>query len=397
MGNTWVMPWQTPSLMSQRYEFVLLASVTGANIRELCRRFGISAKTGYKWLGRYRSGGQAALADRSRRPRTSPVRCAPALIARVVSLREANPTWGGRKLRRRLQDLGCEDVPAASTCNAIVRRAGLRADKSPAPTAWQRFERAQPNELWQMDFKGHFATQAGPRCHPLTVLDDHSRFNVALAACADQTGVTVQEQLTRAFSLYGLPEALLCDNGAPWGAAEPVCPHTTLTVWLLRLGVRVWHGRPYHPQTQGKDERFHRTLHEELLRQHTWRDLDHCAQRVIRYRQTYNCERPHDSLGGDTPMRRYRASPRAMPRVLPSLDYGRDMLVQTVRSQGAITFRGQTWYVGRAFASLPVGLRPSPQADGQWQVWFAHHLLGHIDLRSNLQPKHQLRSIYPPR
>lgn len=397
MGNRWVMPWQIPSLMSQRYEFVLLARVAGSNIRELCRRFGISAKTGYKWLSRYRRGGQPALADRSRRPHRSPTQCAPEVAARVVALRQQNPTWSGRKLRRRLQDLGGASVPAASTCQAIVRRAGLGAPKSPPPTAWQRFERAQPNELWQMDFKGHFATQAGPRCHPLTVLDDHSRFNLALEACADQTGLTVQAQLTRAFALYGLPEALLCDNGAPWGAAEPVCPHTTLTVWLLRLGVRVWHGRPYHPQTQGKDERFHRTLDDELLTQHTWRDLDQCAQRFARYRQTYNCERPHDSLDGDTPMRRYRVSARSLPGILPPLDYGSDATVQKVRAQGAITFGGQTWYVGRAFASLPVGLRPSPQADGQWQVWFAHHLLGQLDLRSTPQPKHLLRSIYPSR
>lgn len=380
--------------MSQRFEFVVLASQAGINFRQLCRRFGISAKTGYKWRHRYRVGGRAALVDHSRRPQRSPRQCPTAVAAAVIALRQQQPTWGGRKLRRRLRDLDQPDTPAASTCTAILRRAGLLNAAGQPPAPWQRFERGQPNELWQMDFKGHFATQAGPRCHPLTVLDDHSRFNLVLQASANETGPTVRAALTTAFATYGLPEALLCDNGPPWGAAEPVCPHTTLTVWLLRLGVRVLHGRPYHPQTQGKDERFHRTLNTELLRRHTWRDLAHCAELFPRYRHTYNCERPHDALQGDTPVRHYRPSPRSLPAALPSLDYPRDSLARVVRTNGALTFHGQTWYVGRAFAGQPVGLRPSPQTDGLWEVWFAHHRLGHINLLTAPQPKHQLQSIY---
>jgi len=388
------MPWHTSTFMSQRFEFVVLASQAGINFRQLCQRFGISAKTGYKWCQRYLVGGQAALGDRSRRPQRSPRQCPAAVAAAVIALRQQEPTWGARKLRRRLHDLAQPQVPAASTCTAILRRAGLLNPAVPPPTPWQRFERAQPNELWQMDFKGHFPTQAGPRCHPLTVLDDHSRFNLVLHASANETGVSVRAALTAAFGTYGLPEALLCDNAPPWGAAEPVCPHTTLSVWLLRLGVRVLHGRPYHPQTQGKDERFHRTLNTELLHRHTWRDLAHCAELFPRYRHTYNCERPHDALRGDTPVRHYRPSPRSLPPSLPALDYACGSLVRVVRPNGGLTFHGQTWYIGRAFAGLPVGLRPSPQTDGQWEVWFAHHRLGLINLHSTAQPKHQLRSIY---
>jgi len=383
--------------MSQRFEFVVLAGQAGINFRQLCRRFGISAKTGYKWRQRYRAGGQAALTDHSRRPRNSPRQCPEVVAAPVIALRQQEATWGGRKLRRRLLDLGHSEVPAASTCTEILRRAGLlRAGANP-PGPWQRFERAHPNELWQMDFKGHFATQAGPRCHPLTVLDDHSRFNLVLHASANETGPTVRAALTLAFATYGLPEAMLCDNGPPWGAVEAVCPHTALTVWLLRLGGRVLHGRPYHPQTQGKDERFHRTLDAELLSRHTWRDLAHCAERFPGYRHKYNCERPHDSLRGDTPASHYRPSPRSLPASLPSLDYPGDHEVRVVRPNGALTYHGQTWYVGRAFAGLPVGLRPSPQADRQWEVWFAHHVLGKMDFSASLQPKHQLRSIYQPK
>lgn len=383
--------------MTQRFEFVILASQVGVNFRQLCRRFGISAKTGYKWRQRYLCGGSAGLVDRSRRPRHSPGQCPEPVAAAVTALRREHPTWGGRKLRRRLQDLQQAVVPAASTCTAIMRRAQLLSpEASAAHTPWQRFEHAQPNELWQMDFKGHFPTQAGVRCHPLTVLDDHSRFNLVLAAEANEQGATVQAALTRAFAQYGLPEAFLCDNGPPWGCADPTCPYTTLTVWLLRLGVRVRHGRPYHPQTQGKEERFHRTLYRDLVSQHTWRDLEHCAALFPRFRNTYNCERPHDSLQGATPASRYRPSPRSLPTALPALAYPADMKVQTLRSSGVLTFGGQTWYVGHAFAGLSLGLRQSAQADGQWEVYFAHHRLGQLNLNRPRAPKHTARSIYAP-
>jgi transposase InsO family protein len=384
--------------MSQRYEFVLLASAAGVNVRALCRRFQISAKTGYKWLQRYRISGASGLVDRSRRPRHSPRQCPERLAAGVLAVRQENPSWGGRKLRRRLQDLGGGAVPAASTCTQIVRRGRLIGPAaSAAHTPWARFERAQPNELWQMDFKGHFPTQSGVRCHPLAVLDDHSRYNILLSPQADEQGPTVQAVLLASFRQYGLPDALLCDNGPPWGCAEPTCPFTTFTVWLLRLGVRVLHGRPYHPQTQGKQERFNRTLTADLLRQHTWRDLAHCAVEFPRFRHRYNCERPHDSLQGATPISRYRPSVRSLPAALPPLEYPAGTRVVTLRASGLLTFGGQTWYVGKPFGGLPVGLRPSAQADGQWEVFFSFHRLGLLDLVSPRAAKHTARCIYPPK
>ncbi len=293
-------------------------------------------------------------------------------------------------------DLSKAGVPAASTCTAILRRNGLLVSPTGRQAAFTRFERGLPNELWQMDFKGHFPTLAGPRCHPLTVLDDHSRFNLVLDACANEQAVTVRAALTSAFERYGLPAAMLCDNGAPWGRGDGVSPHTSLTVWLLRLGVRVLHGRPYHPQTQGKDERFHRTLNQELLRARTWSDLAHCAREFPRFRHVYNCERPHDALGGATPLSRYRPSTRPMPSCLPAPEYPASDTVRVVRSAGMLTFGAQTWMIGRAFTGLSVGLRPSAQTDGHWDVFFCHHKLGLIDLSSSRQPKHRLRSIYSP-
>lgn len=382
------------SPMNQRLEFVSLARQRGTCFSTLCARFGISRKTGYKWKRRFAQQGKAGLADRSRCPHCRPRTTSAAVAEAVLSVRRDNPVWGGRKLRRRLQDLGHAEVPAASTCTSILRRAQLLGSEPVGSRPIQRFERAQPNELWQMDFKGHFPTQTGVRCHPLTVLDDHSRFNVVLAASADQTGQAVQRALLPAFDYYGLPETILCDNGAPWGQSDPSCPYTAFTVWLLRLGITVRHGRPYHPQTQGKDERFHRTLKAELLAQHTWRDLGHCTREFARYRERYNCERPHDALGGATPVTRYRYSPRALPQHLPPIEYASGASVHIVRPNGVISFGAQTWYIGRAFGGLPIGLRPSTQADRQWEVHFAHHRLGLLDLSTPPLPKHQARSIY---
>lgn len=392
-SETWVttrMPWRTFTPMSQRLEFVVLATQSGLAMSELCRRFRVSRKTGYKWLTRYAAGGADALADRSRKPRHSPKQVSAAVAEVVIALR-AETAWGGRKLRRRLQDLGRQQVPAASTCTEILRRAGwLKKDVSTTPV--QRFERALPNDLWQMDHKGDFATQSGQRCHPLTLLDDHSRFNLVLDAAGNQRTATVQTALTAAFERYGLPEAILCDNGGPWGNVADGTGHTPLTVWLLRLGVRVLHGRPYHPQTQGKEERFHRTLRHELLSRHTWRDLAHCAAEFPRFRERYNHERPHDALGGATPVTRYRPSVRRMPATLPMPEYPR-MDVRVVRAKGVITFRNQTWSVGEAFASLPIGLRPSPQADGQWEAYFSFFKLGILDFTSAHAGKHTVRRL----
>ena len=245
--------------MSLRAEFVMLAGQEGANVRALCRGYGISAQTGYKWLARAALDPEERFADRSRRPRSSPRRTPAEVEAKVVALRCAHPRWGGRKLARRLRDLGAPRVPAPSTITAILRRHG-RLDESEllTPHAMIRFERDRPNELWQMDFKGHFAHDAG-RCHPLTLLDDHSRFSLCLEACANQRGATVEASLVPTFERYGLPRRMVFDNGSPWGNG-PGDPYTPLGVWLLRLGIAISHSRPYHPQTLGKDERFHRSL-----------------------------------------------------------------------------------------------------------------------------------------
>lgn len=377
------MPWQEVSKMSLREEFIMLALQDGVARRELCRRFGISPKTGYKWLNRYLAEGRGALADRSRRPLHSPNATPAAMAEAVVALRKRHPAWGGRKIRRRLQDLGYKGVPQASTITAILHRhGGIAPEESAKRQAWQRFEHDAPNRLWQMDFKGHFAMALG-RCHPLTALDDHSRFNLTLHACADERGTTVQEALTVTLRRYGLPERMLIDNGAPWGhdAEHRLTP---LSVWLIRLGVAISHARPYHPQTLGKEERFHRTLKAELLNRRTFQDLPDCQRHFDRWRALYNLERPHEALGLDVPARHYRPSPRPFPRTLPPIDYAPGDAVRKVQAQGEICFRGHVFRITKALRGYPVALRPTPD-DGVYSVHFCQTHVGEIDLRDPYQ------------
>jgi transposase InsO family protein len=225
--------------MLLRREFVGLALQPGANVKQLCSRFQISGKTGYKWLQRYREAPESGLRDRSRRPRQSPKRSSVEVEGNVLAVRDEHPAWGARKIRTRLEMLGSSEIPAGSTIHAILRRhqrVDWRASSPHRP--FQRFEREAPNQLWQMDFKGHLALGNGQRCHPLGMVDDPSRFALCLQACRNQQGETVQQQLTATFRRYGLPEAMLMDNGSPWGSDQDH-PYTPLTVWLLRLGVGV--------------------------------------------------------------------------------------------------------------------------------------------------------------
>jgi transposase InsO family protein len=374
------MPFREVSVMDRKREFVVFAAADGANVRQLCRRFGISPTTGYKLLERFWERGLAGLIEQSRRPKTSPRRTPAAVEAQVLALRDrSNNVWGGRKIRRALEDRGEADLPAASTITQILRRHDRLTEAGAAehPGPWLRFERESPNELWQMDFKGHFGIHGG-RCHPLTALDDHSRYNLVLAACPDEQGQTVRRHLEEAFRRYGLPLAMLMDGGSPWSdpGGEPL---TRFSVWLTRLGVRVLHGRPRHPQTQGKEERFHRTFKAEVVSGRSFRDLSDCQRAFDDWRPRYNYERPHEALGMATPAQRYRPSPRPFPEVLPPVEYAPDDQVRKVGSDGFISFRNRYWRIGRGLRGELVALRPTSQ-DGVFAVYFCAHRIGAVDL-----------------
>jgi transposase InsO family protein len=378
------MSWKATLIMDQREEFVRLVDVDGSNITRLCQRFGISRTTGYKWLVRFRADGRSGLLDQSRRPKTSPRQTEERMEGLIIQLRQKHPAWGGRKLRARLLALQ-EDkkkLPAPSTITEVLRRHGLLDPVECAKhQPFKRFERPTANDLWQMDFKGHFAVTSGARCHPLTVLDDYSRFVVGLRACANEQAQTVQAELTNTFRRYGLPHQILTDNGSPWGDSDRSC-YSCLSVWLLRLGIGVLHGRPYHPQTQGKDERFHRTLKVELLCRMSAVDVSSCQPEFDRFRDEYNQERPHEALGLKVPISRYQISALAFPEVLPPLEYGSDLAVRKVGDKGRLSYCGHRCHIGQAFEGMRVGLRPSPSGQDGWiEVRFCQHRIGHLDLK----------------
>jgi transposase InsO family protein len=375
------MPWKESSKMSSRLEFVTLATAQGANIRALCRSFGISPQTGYKLLARFREHGVEGLQERSRRPHSSPKRSSAELEACVLELHDKYPCWGARKLAALLPEDWVKPHP--NTISAILRRHGrqvLPSTDTPSP-ATKRFEHEAPNLLWQMDFKGHFPLtdpRAG-RCYPLTVLDDHSRFAICLKACSGETGDQVKQALIEAFKTYGLPERITCDNGNPWGTPKQN-GLTKTEVWLIRVGVKVSHSRPMHPQTQGKDERFHRTLKRELLNRNGFNSLQACQKAFDGWRDQYNLIRPHHALDQKPPISRYRASARLYADQLPAVEYDVGDEVRHVRGNGYISFSGRQLFVGEGLAGEPVAVRPS-DIDGLFDVVFCNRKVSEIDLR----------------
>lgn len=380
------MVWQEKDTVTLRQEFVEMAAQEGANIRALCRRFEISPKTGYKWIARHASvlrgePARTTLQDRSRRPLLSPTRSTDAVEQAVVALRMRHPAWGGRKIARCLQDQGMQKI-APSTVTRILHRHGLiSAHLSDQHQPWQRFEHAEPNSLWQIDFKGHFPTLAGP-CHALTLLDDHSRFNLLLHANAKTTTAHIQPLLRSVFQRYGLPVQLNADNGPPWGSPSAAGQSLSeLAIWLIRLGIRVSFSAPRHPQTNGKIERFHRSLQEEVLAGRHFVDHPAVQRAFDTWRDVYNCQRPHEALHLGRPVQRYRPSAVAYPTTLTPIEYPSTDTVITVGWKGVITFKGRKVRTSAALHRLPVAIRPAVHDDALYDLYFCHQRLMQLDLR----------------
>lgn len=373
------MPWKQVSIMEQRQEFVALARTECANISELCRRYGISRDTAYRWLRR------EDCAARSTRPHTSPSRTPAEMEASVLEVRDAHPAWGARKIRQVLLNQGLVP-PAVSTLQAILDRHGRIADKDRRRQAFESFEMCEPNLLWQMDFKGQFQMGDAQWCWPLTIVDDHSRYALDIQACHEQKTVTVKPLLEAVFRRYGLPAAFYVDNGPPWGGSERG-QYTPLRVWLLKLGVRVIHARPYYPQGRGKNERFHRTLKREVLEADLPLDIRQAQAAFDRWRHVYNHVRPHQSLNMMAPVSRYKPSSRTMPETLPQIVYDSADIVRKVpNGLSRFSFMGKEWRVPNAFQGEHLALRPT-QKDGVYNVCFGAIRIARIDLNTGLSSK----------
>lgn len=344
------MPWRVGTMSELRWNFVQEVAVLKRSVTASCRKYGISRKTGYKWLGRHRAAGGGKLADRSRRPQHSPRRTAPALEEEVLEVRDRFG-WGAPKIWAHLRNVAegqevVRELPSERTLGNILRRHGrvsVRLDEEPA--AVQFFERSTPHALWQCDFKGPLEVERR-RVHPFTVLDDHSRFLLALQVCLDVTMASAWKVLWDTFDEYGLPESLLCD-GAFAGGHAGVPTVSWIEGRLIRLGIRPLHGRPYHPQTQGKVERLHGTLEREV-----WPYVDCSSQAgftaaVERWRrEVYNPLRPHEALQGRPPLSRFTLSPRARPATLPEVTYPLGSVLRKVSNGGDISWSGYRILVG---------------------------------------------------
>lgn len=345
------MPWKRTDVSEQRVRFVVRAGSGNERLTRLCREFGISRPTGYRWLQRYRQvGSVTGLCEHSRRPLRSPGQTRGEVERRVVALRQRTG-WGAKKLHVLLREEGIE-LPVI-TLHRILKRQGLVREQDGHAPAVERFERAAPNELWQMDGKGEYRARDGV-CTPLSILDDHSRYAVGLYALARFTAEQVQPCLIRTFQRYGVPEAMLMDHGTQWWSTTNGYGLTWLSVWLIEQGIRLHFGRIRHPQTQGKVERFHRTLKEALRHGGHPQWMAEWGGALQEFQRVYNDERPHEGIGMQRPVERYRASPRAYQAQPREWDYPEGSAVKRLNTQGCLDWDGERWFVCESLAGRPV-------------------------------------------
>ena len=375
------MPWLQKDQMTMKLEFIELALSKEFKMSELCRKYGITRPTAYKWLARYREEGVDGLIETSRRPHHSPNRIEANEVELILQTREKFPCWGGRTLRQYLINEGHQNLPCESTFNRTLHKHGkILPEESEKRQPFIRFEREKPNELWQMDFKGHFRTLEG-RCHPLTILDDHSRFSLCIKAFAGETFVNVRQALEDVFRSYGLPNEMTMDNGSPW-KGNPPFTLSRLTVWMMRLGIKVRHSAPYHPQTQGKEERFHRTFKKEVLSLYQFRGLKDAQVHFDDWREIYNYHRPHQGIGLQRPADRYLPSERKFIEVLPPLEYGLEDIVRKVQASGTVSYKDKPYFVGEHLRGEYVALRRSCK-EGVFDVYYGEVKISRVNIRRN--------------
>jgi transposase InsO family protein len=371
------MPWLETDVRDQRIRFVIAASHPTATMTATCRAFGISRKTGYKWLDREAEARSVtALVDRSRRPHHSPQRTSDGVTARVVALREIYG-WGGEKLVALLAAEGI--AMAARTVDRIIAREGL-THRDVAPTAApRRFARTAPNELWQMDAKGHYPIRTGRRCHPLSILDDHSRYAVGLYALPTLQAAGVRGALVECFERYGVPAAMLMDHGSPWWATRNEAGLSALSVFLLKQGIRLLHGRVRHPQTQGKVERFHRTLGERLRWWGVPTSLQGFARAFVEFRAEYNDLRPHEALNQQPPAQHFQRSAQGYVAQPRPWEYPRGSDVHRVDQNAMISYHGRRFFVSEALIGEPVACTRLAQ---RVLVTYRHMYVRELQLRT---------------
>ena len=375
-----MLPWRETNPESERLRFMERYASGEESIAELSRQFGVSRKTAYKRIARYTADGDAGLLDRSRAPHAHPNETPSEVIDRIIAMKRNHPTWGPKKVIGWLRFSEPETGwPAPSTAGGILDRAGLVQRRRPRrrSTPWgEPFAGAvTPNDVWAIDFKGWFRTTDGMRIDPLTVQDAASRYLVVCAGLERPTGAAARRVLERAFREYGLPRAIRTDNGPPF-AGVGLGSLSPLAVWWVKLGILPERIDPGHPEQNGRLERLHRTLKAETA---TPPRANRRQQRQAfdRFRRSYNTERPHEALGQLPPARLYVPSPRTFPSRLRSPEYGAEVTVRRVRSNGQIKWKGGLVYLSEALIGEPVGLEQ--QDEGIWAIRFGPLVIGTLD------------------
>ena len=345
------MPWERKTVMEQRESFVEAVIRGEGTVTGLCAEYGISRKTGYKWLNRASQG--QPLSDESRCPHRQPSKTAEDLEAMILTVRAANPSWGGKTIRAALESAGVEGLPSVKTCGNILKRNGcISPEEARKHTPFQRFERETCNELWQMDFKGDFLLGDGVRCYPLDILDDHSRFCLCCKPKSTLSGV--KEDFILVLQEYGMPDALLTDNGAQFSGFRG--GYTQFERMLMDLDIQPIHGRILHPQPQGKLERFHRTMKEEALRT-TPENMEMAKRRLDSWRWRYNNVRPHTALDMKPPASVYEPSARGYQPPKPYV-YDEGAKLVKVNSWGYLRFGPMQLYLSETMRDTYLEIRP---------------------------------------
>lgn len=351
------MPWESKTVEELRKEFVF-ASKTTSNFSSLCREFGITRKTGYKWIARAEETND--LSDRSHARKNISNKTDRETEELILSVRKDNPAWGGKTIRQVLVNQGYEDLPCVKTCNNILKRNGcVSEEESLKHKPFVRFERDKCNQMWQTDFKGDFALLDGTRCFPLDILDDHSRFSIKIAAKPNTLGVT--DSFREAFYEYGMPDSVLSDNG--WTFRGFRNGYTHFEKWLMNHDILPIHGRIMHPQTQGKIERFHRTMKSELLKQNKFKDIFDADRGLQEWRIKYNNIRPHEALNMKCPAEVYVPSDRIYIDNIKKYEYGGQHHVIKVNSWGYVRFNGWQVYLSETMINENIEFRPNPHGD----------------------------------
>ncbi len=373
------MSWNTRGLAHVRVEFVILATQPEVNVSQLCSEFGISRKTGYKWLSRYRESGFRGLDDRSCRPLCKPLATSAEMVAMVVKLRHLHPYWGPKKLRAMLE-IDCHGhmaVPSVATVGRILKQCGLSENKGRGrPRRWEPASAIVPagrsNEVWTVDFKGWWRTGDGKHCEPLTVRDLFSRYILCLRPLQKRDTKEVRKVFEEIFARYGLPERIRSDNGSPFASITGLEGLTRLSAWWLSLGVEVDRTQPGHPEQNGAHERMHADIAREIQGSPA-ATLEEEVRRLEYWRQEYNTRRPHEALGNKRPADLYSVSHKTLKAIRP-YRYPAGFETRKVGNKGCFKLDGALVFLSEALSHQEIGMEPL--GNDSWRIWFCNHILG---------------------